>query len=390
MSGTRLLVATVLLFAAAPAAMAQSLFSARGLGVPVAAVDARTAALGGIGVGLIGFHQALTNPAEMAGVTRRGVSAVLQPVSTSADVAGVRDGTTGTRFPLINIVYPLTSRLVATVGYGAFLEQSWGVEMESVAVIGDRTYEVRDVQRSVGGIAQLRAGAAYEFSESFSVGAAAGLLTGGVQRTATRSFADSIGDLQPISEQLNWHYHAPIGAIGMRLDLGGQVRLAASALVGGELEATGRTAAAGDRTYGAPLELSAGASAHITPLLLATAGTVWSRMPATQGETLRRETLRVGGGLEYQGLRSGLRTFPLRLGGHWAQLPYYRSDETAAAEWGAAAGIGFRLGDPVDPAAVADIAIERGGRSGLVGPRLADGVSESHWRFNLSLALFAR
>jgi hypothetical protein len=376
--------------AAAPAA-AQSLFSTRGLGVPVPAVDARAAALGGIGVGLIGFHTSLTNPAELAGVTQRGVSAAFQPVSTSFDVADAQDGTSGTRFPLMTIIYPFGQRLVGSIGYGSFLEQSWGVLTQSTQVVGGETYDVTDLLRSRGGIAQARVSAVYSLSPSLAVGAAGGLLTGNVQRVAGRVFTDTLGaQFRGFSEELRWEYRAPIGVVGVRWDIAGRMRLGASALFGGELNATGGTSRSDDRTYGAPLQVSAGASARLTPLMMVTAGTVWSRMPATDGVTLMQETLRVGGGIEYQGLRSGLRTYPLRLGGHWAQLPYYQQGENTPTEWGVAGGMGFRLGDPTNPAAVVDVGVERGGRTGLGSATLSTDLTESLWRFSVSLSLFAR
>src|SRR5690606_40549542 len=133
--------------------------------------------------------------------------------------------------------------------------------------------------------------------------------------------------------------------------------------------------------YGSPLEITGGASVRVTPLLMATAGGAWSRVPETTGTTLSTETMRVGGGLEYQGLRSGLRTYPIRLGARWSELPYHLDGETQATEFGLSGGLGFRLGDPMDPAAVADFSVERATRSGLEGGTVADGGSEELWRF---------
>lgn len=395
MKHPRVLGAMALVFLVAGPVSAQSLFSTRGLGVPAPAVDARAAALGGIGVGLIGFHTSLINPAEIAGVTRRGVSAALQPVSSTARIDGEEDGTSGTRFPLMRILYPVGERTVVSVAYGSYLEQSWAVESASVMVVDGREVDVTDVRRSTGGIAQLRVGGAYSVSRTFAVGVAAGLLTGNVERVALRRFSgDSLTDfrtsaaLDEFEERLRWNYLAPMGAVGIRWDLAGRFRIGASAMVAGELEANGSQGDSEDRTYGAPIELAAGASARLSPLFLANAGAVWSRMPDTEGETVSRETVRVGAGLEYQGVRSGLRTYPVRLGARWSQLPYHMTDETAPTEWAAGFGLGFRLGDPANPAAVADIGVERGARNGLAGGTLQDGLREQHWRFTFSLSLF--
>lgn len=391
MNGIRSIGAVALLatVAAGPAA-AQSLFATRGLGVPVAPVDARAAALGGIGVGLLGFHTSLVNPAEMAGLTRRGVSAALQPVSTSVDVEGAEDGTSGTRFPLLAVLYPISERLVLSVGYGGYLDQTWGVTTETELIIDGESVTVDDVFRSTGGISQLRLSAAWSFAPTFSIGVAAGLMAGNVDRVAIRSFADSVGIIRPFQERMRWRYSAPIAAVGMRWDPAERLRLGASAMMGADITAETDDENAQDHEYGAPLEVTGGASFRISSLLMASAGAAWSRTPAPTGPTVGDETVRIGGGLEYQGLRSGLRAYPVRLGVRWGQLPYRFDDESQPTEWGAALGLGFRLGDPMDPAAVADISIERGARSGLAGTAVSGGVDEQLWRFTFSLSLFAR
>jgi hypothetical protein len=383
----RICAATLLLATAGPAS-AQSLFGTRGLGVLAPPVDARAAALGGIGIGLIGFHTSLVNPAEIAGVTRRGVSAVLQPVSTTHEMDGVEDNLSGTRFPVLRIIYPVSPRIVGSIAYGSYLDQTWAIVTETDQVIGEQTITVRDLIASRGGAAQFRVGAAYTLSSTLALGAAAGLLTGNIERTAARGFgADTTGTLRAFEERLRWTYLAPIVSVGVRWDLAGRARFGASALVGGDIEAEVREGTADSRTYGAPLELAAGGSTRLAPLLTANAGAVWSRPPSTGGETVSRETVRIGGGLEYEGVRSGARTYPVRVGARWGQLAYYLDGEAPPTEWSAGAGVGFRLGDPTNPAALADLAVERGGRSGLARGETG-GLTEQLWRFTFSLSLF--
>jgi hypothetical protein len=381
--------AALLVLATAAPASAQSLFATRGLGVPAPAVDARAASLGGIGIGLIGFHTSLMNPAEIAGVTRRGVSAALQPVSSRINVDGAEDGLDGTRFPLMRVIYPFGERTVGSIAYGSYLEQSWAVVTESEALIGDQTIGVTDLLRSDGGIAQLRVGAAYSVSPTFAVGAAAGLLTGNVERVAARRFSgDTTGTIRNFEDRLRWTYLAPMASVGVRWDIAGMFRLGASAMVGGDLEASAAAGDAEDRSYGAPLEFAAGASARVSPILTANAAAAWNRHPEVGGTTETVETLRLGGGLEYQGMRSGMRTYPIRIGARWAQLPYHLQGESAPTEWAAALGVGFRLGDPTNPAALVDVGLERGSRNGLESTRVPGGVSEQLWRLTFSLSLF--
>jgi hypothetical protein len=385
---TRIVMTSLLLAAAASPLAAQSLFSVRGLGVPVAPVDARGAALGGIGVGLIGFHTSLTNPSELAGVSRRGVSAALQPMTLTTSVDGAEDNVDASRFPQMSIIYPISRRLVGSLAYGGYLEQSWGVRTESEVTIGNRTITVTDILRSRGGIAQARLNVAYQLTPALAVGVGGGLLTGNVERLAARSFADTAGTLSPFADERRWHYTAPVAAAGARLDIAGRMRVAASAMIGGSLKATGEDDE-GDREYGAPLELAAGASGRLSSVFIGNVGTVWSRTPEVDSGVESRATMRVGAGVEYQGMRSGQRVYPLRLGAQWAQLPYYANGEDPATEWSAAIGAGFRLGDPADPAAVADLSVERGGRTGL-GTSSVDPIEERLWRFTFSLSLFAR
>jgi hypothetical protein len=368
---------------------AQSLFGTRGLGVLTPPVDARAAALGGIGVGLFGFHASLTNPAEIAGVTRRGVSAVLQPVTGTSEIDGVEADLNGTRFPVLRIVYPFSYRVVSSLSYGSYLDQSWGIVSETPQTIGDRTVTARDVLTSTGGAAQLRFGMAYMLTPRIAIGGAAGLITGNVERVATRTFVDdTAGTLRPFEERLRWTYNAPIAAFGARVDLGEVGRIGASATIGGSVDADVREGSAEARSYGSPLELAAGASMRLTPLVIATAGAVWSRPPSVDGgTTVTRESIRAGGGIEYQGVRSGQRVYPVRLGARYAQLPYYLDGEEPPTEQSVSLGFGFRLGDPSNPAALADLSVERGSRSGLGGSG-SGGLTEQMWRFTFSLSLF--
>src|SRR5690606_33064663 len=180
----RVLSATLLaLFALPAAAGAQSLFSTRGLGVPVAPVDARARALGGIGVGLIGWNGTLANPAEAAGVLRRGVVAAMQPSRRSVEFGGEQDDLGGTRFPLIRAVQPLGSTgLALAVGYGGFLDQNWAVVDEGAETIGGQPLRTRDLVESTGGVAQARLDVAYWVTPRLGVGVGAGVYTGRLDR----------------------------------------------------------------------------------------------------------------------------------------------------------------------------------------------------------------
>jgi hypothetical protein len=110
---------------------------------------------------------------------------------------------------------------------------------------------------------------------------------------------------------------------------------------------------------------------------------------AADAVSFNRDTWRMGGGFEYTGWRGTTRTYPIRLGGSWAHLPYYDEGETPGTEWAAALGWGFHVtGDSASPLASLDMAIERGGRSGLESTANPGGLTESFWRWTFSLSLF--
>lgn len=390
--------------AAAAPLHAQSLFSSRGLGTPVAPVDARARALGGIRTGLLGFDLSMGNPADAAGVVLKGALATMQPASQTIDFQGQKATTNSTRFPLVQAIYPFSGgRTVATFGYGAFLDQSWGLQQPGTEVFAGDTVRVEDLIRSTGGVSEVRLGVAYSITPRLSVGGAAGLYIGDLARDVRRSFPDSASqNFQGFSSRTQWGYKAPLVSAGFRWDPVPIVRLAGAATWSGKLKAKADSAGAGlDRTYTLPLQLTGGISALLAPQLTAAFGATyagWSKTSAdflgtglvdvtpgtTVAATTSRNTLELGGGLEYTGLGSGSRAFPIRFGYHRAQLPFAAAGEPAGSEWSASAGIGYRFAvQNASPIAVADAAIERGKRTG-------GDLNESFWRFTVSLALFGR
>lgn len=393
---TTKLVATLALLLAPSLASAQSLFSTRGMGLPVAPVDARARALGGMGIGLPGLNTSLVNPAEMAGLRRRGIVAVLQPGSAAPDVGGETGDLDASRFPLVRLFYPF-GRVTATIGYGSFFEQSWGIRQEGRDLIGADSLDVVDVVESTGGMSRIVVGAALPVSERLAVGAEVGLHAGILDRRISRTFADTATGLVPFNTRYRWGYRGPFATFGVRWDPSATIRLGSSVTLSDRIDIEGRTSQSIDDRFDAPLRVAAGGSAWLSGIWMATAGIEWlgnggeddAVFSASDAVAMRRDAWRIGGGIEYQGVQSGLRVFPFRLGASYQQLPFYNLGEDPASEWSAAAGLGFRLaGDPSNPLAVADVTYERGKRSGLQSTALPGGVNESFWRFTFSLSLF--
>jgi hypothetical protein len=390
------------LIACPTAASAQTLFATRGLGTPIAPTDARSAALGSIGTGLLGYNLSLINPADASGLLRRGASATLQPSWNRIELGDNDESLGGSRFPLVRVVYPVNPRLVASLAYGAYLDQSWGVRFAGTEVLGNDTLTTSDVVESLGGVAQLRFGFSYAVGDRLSLGIGAGMLSGSLDRSVKRTFGEDSTKFEPFESRLRWSYKAPQLSVGARWDPTSSVRVAASMTTAGKLEATAQDSAAEDRTYGTSSKLTVGASAMITSELMATAGISREKYPEIASEPVvvpggvtpgasTRSTTHVGAGLEYAGLHSGNRVYPFRLGFRSMQLPYAGADETPPKETSVSIGTGYALStDSGLPQALFDVSLERTHRSGLVGTALTDGLTEKFWRMNISVSLFGR
>lgn len=379
----------------APAA-AQSITSIRGLGYPIPATDARTAALGGLGIGLQGMTPSLDNPASLAFTTGRGAVVSVAAVEQSAELDGISDASGATRFPLIQLVHPIGG-VVLTAGYGAYLDQSWGVTRESSLTADGRSIAFRDVVRSSGGIGELHVGVAVPLSRRLAVGAAVGAHTGSQRLRHQRLFdTTSLGDLQPFTVDRRVRYLGPMAQLGVQWDPLEILRIGASVKWSGTLAADSADGLATDTDYDLPLQVAGGVSAYLAPSLLATAGARWSGWGSTGtvmagdlagiAPSTGTDTWEVGAGLEYQNPSPrAVRTFPIRLGYEYRQLPFTFGPD-APTEWWASGGIGMRMGPSrVTPLVRLDLAVQRGERT---APTTTGELAESAWRFALSLAIF--
>jgi hypothetical protein len=377
-------------------AHAQSLFGTQGLGAPLAGLDARARGLGVNGVGLMGLSTSLVNPADQAGILRRGVAASFQPWTGTVSMNGEEGDIGGTRFPVLQVFYP-AGRFTLSAGYSGLLDQSWAIRVEGEADLGSDTVPIVDVIRSNGGLSEIKVGAGYYMNERLSLGLSVGMHTGNLQRSITRQYGDS-SLLLPFATTQSWRYSGPTATIGARWDPIRQVRIGASVSWSGTLEAEPDSLSSGTHEYDMPIRLNAGASAQLTPRLLLTAsGTIanWSSgsytAPGTTATTVADRTVDFGAGLEWSELRSGDRVFPLRVGVRTSQLPFHAPGESAASELTLSAGLGLQLaGDDFGPLAMADMGFERGTREGWESTANPDGLSEKFWRFTVSISLFGR
>lgn len=390
--------AAVLGIMSAIPASGQSLTSIRGLGYPILASDARTEALGGLGLGLKGLTASLANPAAAAGVTRPGGVVAVSAVEQTADLGDESGRLGATRFPLIRVLYPVRG-MVLSAGYGGYLDQAWGVERSGAQNTGGTNVTFRDLIRSTGGIGQFQLGAAVPLSPRLAVGGALGAHTGDQRIQFQRLFdSTSLGRLDRFSDEGTVRYFAPMAQVGVRWDPASDVRFGASFTWAGTLTADSISGRAIDREYDLPLQAAVGGSAYLLPSLLATLSgrwSGWSSVGVVPGRALQggtdasaHDTWEVGGGLELDNPSSrATRSFPIRLGGQYRQLPFEFGGELPT-EWFVGAGVGMRIGPSADnPLVRADLSVQRGERTAL-GDSAIDDLTESMWRFALSLSVF--
>lgn len=382
--------AAALTLAAGPA-HAQSLLSARGLGYPMDALDARALGLGGLTTGLAEPHFSLINPAASAGIPSAGLTVTFQGDGVAATAAGEEQDFTTSRFPAIQAVFPFGTRFVGSIGYASYLDQNWAAERaDSITLAGVRR-GVTDRFVSRGGTARFRAGAAYRVARRLDVGVGLDLYTGSLRDSTTRfiSGIDSTTAGSSVASGSGYEWQGVGYSAGARWR-GNALSISAAVSAGSDLEAEPQDSGRVGKSYGMPLRVDAGASARITQRALAAVSVRWTQWSAaddalgTAGESEEaRDVMQVAGGVEYDGLRFLGRPMPVRAGGRFTQLPFrWDADSEFADERAVTAGAGLVFGGG---AAAIELSGERGWRGGD-----AAGLDEQFWRVSLSLSLLGR
>lgn len=339
----RLLLAVALLGFAAPSA-AQSLLSESGFGYPLVGIDARSRALGSVGVGLGGPSISPTDPAAAADVI--ATSVVFSGLTSWVDVStpdGDSDFTTS-RFPLLGVSYPIEGVGVASVTFSSLLDASWENTTSSVIdVAGGGEAQIRDIFESQGGVAALEFGFAKRFGR-IAAGARVGRYTGSARRTLTRVY-DSVtvgAPIVPFQTGGRWDYSGFTGIAGVSASIGSSIFVSGSLRIGGTLEATpseDTSSPGGDLSL--PAELRAGGSILLAPELVATLGASFADWSGTDetGQT----AWEFGGGVEWTGSRIVGKEGAWRLGLRRAALPFRPAGADSAVETAFTGGLGIEV-----------------------------------------------
>jgi len=372
---------------AAPPVRAQSLFNAAGLGVPSDALDARTRALGGVGIGLRGPGQLGSDPAAWADVLLPSASLTAQPAWVDFERSDNAEAGTfqGTKFPALGIAYPTVKGLVVTLGLDSFLDQRYEASSSSTIPFGDDEVEVLDRFVSRGGVSQARLGLARRFGPRLAVGVSAARYGGSITRRLVRSFTSGV-DTTTVSDYQDggfWSYSGAALTGGAALTLGTVAHVSASVTWSSSLNATASDDTEGDsRSYGLPLQVRIGGTAVIAPGLSVSAGLTRADWSSLEADFL--EAVSVGAATSYGAgvelTRASLlgRSAPLRVGYRRTELPFAIGSGTATEKvWAGGFGLNLSQAGEVVRAAV-DLALERGDRADSV-------LSERFWRGTLTV-----
>lgn len=367
-------------------AVAQSLFSAAGMGVPIEALDGRARALGNLGIGLRGSAFLPTDPAAAARyIVSTGVMAGQPSWVDYASESGAKGRFRGNRFPLLGIAYPMFSG-IASVQVGSFLDQHFRSDSQGLVQLSAGPLERTDTFEQDGSVSNLNFGYARMLNGDLSVGVTLGRYAGSVVRTLTRTFGiDGSSDLDEYVEAGTWAYRGYSVTAGVAADVGTAVRIAASLQVPTRLHADASEATAGgDGDFDLPVQYRLGVSAMLAPGLVVSASTALADWSAAGDDLVGTagagNTNGVGLGVELSRARFLGKDAPIRFGFRRTGLPFSFDDESASERiW--SGGFGLALNTTANVVlAGADFAIERGQRKGA-------GITERFWRGTVSLVL---
>jgi hypothetical protein len=372
----------VLALAFAGPAAAQIPITAIGLGYPVAPVDARAAALGSTGIGLLGGTFSLRNPADLSEHRRPGFGMALVAEDADVETESIPLDTGRQRFTVIRAIVPFAGWTVS-VGFGSELDQDWSAQLADTLALDPGLVPFEELREHDGGISAVDLSLARRLGP-FSVGVSGQRLLGSVRQSFVRTFDAPLEGAPPLagaggSQRISyraWRFKA-----GASLNLADRIMLSGVVGFAGNLTAEPRDSTVAARLYDLPTTVELGASIRLVDSVLVSAGGGWAEWSSVDGldEEKAHDTKWGGAGLEYRSL--GILGFrmPLRFGIRRTELPFSLGesvlDETAYA---AGAGFIFRQGQ-----AAVDLAFEFGRR----GDFESDGLEESFRRLTISFTL---
>lgn len=382
-AGAVILACVATLALAPDRAAAQTPTTSLGLGYPVSAVDARGAAMGGVGIGLLGGTFSDRNPADLTAFEVATLSFTGSPQHVS--LQGFSQGTTSrSEIPVLGLVVPVGGWAFG-VQASSYLDQDWAVRLQDTLSATSGEFPYTERREHDGGVSAIDFSVARSIGP-LSLGVTYGRLVGNLRESFARRFEASVDSSapapSPVTDDAQWSYSGWHVRAGGGLQIGDRIRVGGAYTWAGDLHAT-RDSVGTFHRFPLPDSWAVGASARpLGDLLLSVGGgwRGWSSADASLSGTRARDVHWVGAGVEFSGL--DLASFPLflRAGAHYRQLPFWRPGLQALNERSVSLGGGIAFaGDR----AVLDGSVEIGRR----GDRATSGIEERFERFVLTVSL---
>lgn len=369
------------------AAQAQSLVGVRGLGVVGGMTDARTSALGNLGIGLAGTEVSAADPTAGKDLAVPTISLTMQPVWGEFELESESGEVTATRFPLIGFVFPVVAaRGAVTAAFSGQLDQRWSGEVPRDVDLGEGGVQVSDRFEADGGISIVRAGWVQRIGANAAAGMSLGAYLGRLNQTFQRSLDTTAvdGSAQRFVQEGAWQYGGAVLSLGASLAPHRLVHLAGAVEWSGTLTASPKEGTdGGPRAYSIPLRVSAGATGRLTPRLAFNASVAfqdWSAAAGFAQGTTTTGKFSYGAGVEATLAQGASRSVPLRAGYRRLAQPF-RFEDANAVETAWSLGLGLNLAETQGQRlGWVDVGIERGTRSSAP-------LVERYWRATVSLGI---
>lgn len=351
-------------------ALADSFYSAQGLGIPQYYVSCQSAGMGGAGIG-VGQYLAL-NSMNPAAVQLRGftmISASFQGERVDNKAGGSTVTTRQGNANGFQLAIPMyKDRLALLASLKPLVRSQFTVDFSS----DHEDFTMMRTMRSNGGVSAASLGLNYALFPGLSIG---GLFNFNFGAYAEIWQSDFDNDTYiSTKDEITSHLWGPGAELGLFvrplgfLSIGGVVKMSSPLTI----KTTTKTASGAEltpieQTASYPLAFGCGAALEFSKLTVATDFYLqdWSEYSVdSQQNNDLADYLRIGGGIEYVGSRDYLSTYykciAFRLGASYSQLPFVDSNGDGVTELFFTAGLGFPFNKN---AGRIDIAVEVGERS---------------------------
>jgi hypothetical protein len=335
--------------------------SLQGLGYPTGQLSARAEGTGG---GVADFDAlSLVSPAAIAGVGSAALFFQYSPEFRRVTTASGTAKTTTARFPLAAGVLPMGQTWTLGLSSSTFLDRSLETNLTRTQIVGDTatdTVTVRERNRVLGAINDVRLALAWSRTPAFRIGFGAHVFTGSNRILFSQLFPDSAKFLST-SQAGRISYAGFAGSVGIELHPSRAIGFALSGRKGGNLRAeSGDTAIGSARLpdhYSASVTFEGITGASISARV---AHDAWSSLESLSSSGIQAfDGWDTGVGLEASGPRILQRIITVRAGGRFRTLPFGLNGQKVS-ETSFAAGLGVPL---TRERAAFDFALQRASRS---------------------------